>query len=93
MKRPGSDASALSAGLGRVGFHRGPGAAEGSPGGPGISLDEGQSDRPSWSMNPTGTPFPAEFIAGAEEEHRRLTGRPMTAEELARTLRRYPGDS
>jgi hypothetical protein len=34
----------------------------------------------------------AEFVAGAEEEHRRLTGRPMTAEELARVLRRYPGD-
>jgi hypothetical protein len=33
-----------------------------------------------------------EFIAGAEEGHRRLTGRPMTAEELERVLRRYPGD-
>lgn len=34
----------------------------------------------------------AEFIAGAEEEHRRLTGRPMTREELERVLQRYPGD-
>ena len=33
----------------------------------------------------------AEFIAGAEEEWRRRTGRPMTAEELAR-VGRYPGD-
>jgi hypothetical protein len=34
----------------------------------------------------------AEFVAGAELEHRRLTGRPMTAEELERVLRRFPGD-
>jgi hypothetical protein len=34
----------------------------------------------------------AEFIAGAEEEWRKRTGRPMTAEELERVLRRYPGD-
>jgi hypothetical protein len=34
----------------------------------------------------------AEYIAGAEEEWRKRTGRPMTAEELARVLRRYPGD-
>lgn len=33
----------------------------------------------------------AEWIAGAEEEWRRQTGRPMTAEELERVLRRYPG--
>ena len=33
-----------------------------------------------------------EWLAGAEEEHRRRTGRPMTAEELARVLRQYPGD-
>ena len=33
----------------------------------------------------------AEFIAGAEEEPRRLTRRPMTADELARVLR-YPAD-
>ena len=36
--------------------------------------------------------LPAEFIAGAEEEWQKRTGRPMTAEELARILRRYPGD-
>jgi hypothetical protein len=34
----------------------------------------------------------AEFIAGAEEEWRKRTGRPMTAEELQRVLRRYQGD-
>jgi hypothetical protein len=34
----------------------------------------------------------AEYIAGAEEETRRRTGRPMTAEELERVLRRYPGN-
>lgn len=34
----------------------------------------------------------AEWIAGAEEEWRRRTGRPMTAAELERLLRRYPGD-
>ena len=33
-----------------------------------------------------------EYIAGAEEDWRRRTGRPMTAEELERVLRRYPGD-
>jgi hypothetical protein len=34
----------------------------------------------------------AEFMAGAEEEWRKRTGRPMTAEDLERVLRRYPGD-
>ena len=34
----------------------------------------------------------AEFIAVAEEEWRRRTGRSMTAEEVERVLRRYPGD-
>ena len=34
----------------------------------------------------------AEFIAGAEEEWRKQTGRPMTAEDLERMIRRYPGD-
>ena len=33
-----------------------------------------------------------EFIAGAEEEHRKRTGRPMTAEELEWVLKRYPRD-
>lgn len=33
-----------------------------------------------------------EWIAGAEEEWRRRTGRPITAAELERILRRYPGD-
>jgi hypothetical protein len=34
----------------------------------------------------------AEFFAGAEVEWHKRTGRPMTAEELGRVLRRYPGD-
>ena len=34
----------------------------------------------------------AGFIAGAEEEWRKRTGRPTTAEELERVLRRYPGE-
>ena len=33
-----------------------------------------------------------EYLAGAEQEWRKRTGRPMTAEELERALRRYPGD-
>ena len=33
-----------------------------------------------------------EWLAGAEEEHRRRTGRPMTADELEGALRQYPGD-
>jgi hypothetical protein len=33
-----------------------------------------------------------EDIAGAEAEWRRRTGRPLTAEELERVLRCYPGD-
>ena len=33
-----------------------------------------------------------EWLAGVEEEHRRRTGRPMTADELERVLRHYPGD-
>jgi hypothetical protein len=34
----------------------------------------------------------AEFIAGAEEDSRRRLGRGLTAEELERVLRHYPGD-
>ena len=34
----------------------------------------------------------AEWIAGADEEWRRRAGRPVTAEEARRVLRRYPGD-
>lgn len=34
----------------------------------------------------------AEFIAGVEEEWRKRTGRRMTAEEVERVLRRYPGE-
>ncbi|MFI5040438.1 MAG: hypothetical protein ACHQNA_01095 [Acidimicrobiales bacterium] len=33
-----------------------------------------------------------EWLACAEEEHRRLTGRPMTTDELERVVLRYPGD-
>jgi hypothetical protein len=32
------------------------------------------------------------FLAGAEEDSRRRLGRGLTAEELERVLRRYPGD-
>ena len=35
----------------------------------------------------------AEYIAGAEQEWRKRTGRPMTAKELDRVPRRYPGDA
>ncbi len=34
----------------------------------------------------------AGWIAGAEDEWCRRTGRRMTAEELERVLRRYPGE-
>jgi hypothetical protein len=34
----------------------------------------------------------AEFTAGAETEWLKRTGRLMTADELERVLRRYPGD-
>lgn len=34
----------------------------------------------------------AEWIAGAEEEWLRRTGRPLSAAELERLIRRYPGD-
>ena len=34
----------------------------------------------------------AEYITGAEEEWRGRMGRPMTAEELERVVRPYPGD-
>ena len=34
----------------------------------------------------------AEYIAGAEQEWRRRTGRSMTPEERERMLRCYPGD-
>jgi hypothetical protein len=32
------------------------------------------------------------FLAGAEEESVRRLGRPLNATELARIVRRYPGD-
>ena len=35
----------------------------------------------------------AEYIAGAEMEWRKRTGRLMTREELERVLRRFPGDT
>ena len=34
----------------------------------------------------------AEYLAGAEDDCRRRTGRPLTAEELEWAIRRYPGD-
>jgi len=37
-------------------------------------------------------PLRAESMAGAQEKWRKRSARPMTAEELAQLLRRYPGD-
>jgi hypothetical protein len=34
-----------------------------------------------------------EYLAGAEADWRLKTGRSMTAEELERAIRRYPGDA
>jgi hypothetical protein len=34
-----------------------------------------------------------EYLAGADEDWRKRTGRQMTAEELERVLRRYRGDA
>ena len=48
-------------------------------------------DEPDWQHH-LNQRLRAEYIAGAEEEWRKRTGRPMTAEELQRVLRRYPGD-
>jgi hypothetical protein len=35
----------------------------------------------------------AAFLEGAEEDSRRRLGRGLTAKELERVLRRYPGDT
>ena len=43
-------------------------------------------------LSPLNRRLRMEFIAGAEEDSRRRLGRGLTAEELARVLRRYPGD-
>jgi hypothetical protein len=48
-------------------------------------------DRADWQQQ-MNRRLRAEFMAGAEEEHRRRSGPPMTAEELERVLRQYPGD-
>ena len=48
-------------------------------------------DEPDWQAR-LNQRLRAECIAGAEEEWRKRTERPMTAEELQRVLRRYPGD-
>jgi hypothetical protein len=48
-------------------------------------------DAVEWRRRPKGR-LRAEFLAGAEAEWLKRTGRPMTAEELERVLRRYPGD-
>ena len=71
-------------------------ACPGRPGGSRLRLDEGQADRTGpvdeadW-QHQLNQRLRAEFIASAEEEWRKRTGRPMTAEELERVLRRYPG--
>jgi hypothetical protein len=56
-----------------------------------VKRPERPIDRADWQRQ-MNLRLRAEFITGAEEEWRRRTGRPMTAEELARVLRRYPGD-
>ena len=48
-------------------------------------------DEPDWQHH-LDLRLRGEFIAGAEEEWRKRTGRRMTAEVLERVLRRYPGD-
>jgi hypothetical protein len=56
-----------------------------------VKRPERPIDRADWQRK-MNLRLRAEFIAGAEEEWRRRTGRPMTVEELERVLRRYPGD-
>jgi hypothetical protein len=53
-----------------------------------VVVDDGRSER-RVELNRR---LRAEFIAGAEEDSRRRLGRGLTAEELERVLRRYPGD-
>ncbi len=43
-------------------------------------------------LSPLNRRLRTEFLAGAEEDSRRRLGRGLTAEELERVLRRYPGD-
>ena len=43
-------------------------------------------------LSPLNRRLRREFIAGAEEDSRRRLGRGLTAAELERVLRRYPGD-
>ncbi len=52
-----------------------------------VRADREQSDRRRRRLNQR---LRAEYIAGADEEWRERTRRPMTAEELERVLRRYP---
>jgi hypothetical protein len=71
-------------------------ACPGRPGRSRLRTDEGQAPRTpdrlgDWQRQ-MNRRLRAECIAGAEEEWRKRTGRPMTAEELERVLRRYPGD-
>ena len=56
-----------------------------------VKRPERPIDRADWQRH-MNRRLRAEFIAGAEEEWRKRVGRPMTAEELERELRRYPGD-
>jgi hypothetical protein len=43
-------------------------------------------------LSPLNRRLRREFIAGAEEDSRRRLGRGLTAEELVRVVRYYPGD-
>jgi hypothetical protein len=56
-----------------------------------VKRPEGPIDSADWQRR-MNLRLRAEFITGVEEEWRKRTGRPMTAEELKRELRRYPGD-
>lgn len=43
-------------------------------------------------LSPLNRRLRMEYLAGAERRSRRALGRPLTADELAGVLRRYPGD-
>ena len=56
-----------------------------------IPMPEGGMDV-THRLSPLNRRLRLEFLAGAEEDSWRRLGRGLTAEELERALRRYPGD-
>lgn len=56
-----------------------------------IPMPEGGMDA-THRLSPLNRRLRMEFLAGAEEDSWRRWGRGLTAEELDRVLRRYPGD-